>query len=72
MKNQIAPQQSSIMPWLSVNDGEKAEKFYKTAFGATETYRFQNPDGGLVLKLSVVKPASFSFALSLKFNGFKR
>jgi PhnB protein len=44
---------TSIGPWLSVNDGAKAVSFYKTAFGAMETYRLEMPDGGLVVKFSV-------------------
>lgn len=43
----------SIEPWLSVNKGEAAVSFYKAAFGATETYRMEAPDGGLVVRLSV-------------------
>lgn len=44
---------TSIAPWLSVGDGMRAVAFYKTAFGAVETYRLEAPDGGLVSKLSV-------------------
>ena len=44
---------SSLAPWLSVRDGAKAVDFYKSAFGAIETYRLEIPDGGLVVKLSV-------------------
>jgi len=44
---------ASIEPWLTIKDGEEAVKFYKTAFNATETYRLQDPDGGLVVRLSV-------------------
>ena len=43
----------SIAPWLSVRDGERAVAFYKTAFGATEVYRLEVPDGGVVVKLSI-------------------
>ena len=45
--------QTSIAPWLSVQNCAKAEIFYKNGFGATETYRLETPEGGLVLKLSV-------------------
>src|ERR1700726_3997291 len=43
----------SIAPWLSVRDGGRAVAFYKTAFGATEVYRLEVPDGGVVVKLSI-------------------
>ncbi len=42
----------SIAPWLSVANGAKAIAFYKSAFGAVEFYRMEDPDGGLVVKLS--------------------
>ena len=45
----------SIAPWLSVPNGTKAIEFYKSAFGAKETYRLESPDGGLVVKLSIGK-----------------
>jgi PhnB protein len=44
---------SSIAPWLSVRDSVRAVDFYKSAFGASEVYRLEVPDGGLVVKLSV-------------------
>ena len=44
---------TSIAPWLSVQDCITAIDFYKSAFGAVETYRLEAPDGGLVVKLSV-------------------
>ena len=43
----------SIEPWLSVHNGVKAIAFYKSAFGVTEVYRLEDPDGGIVVKLSV-------------------
>ena len=43
----------SIAPWLSVRNGEKAVRFYKAAFGATEVYRLEDPGGGVVVRLSV-------------------
>jgi len=48
-----APLQTSLAPWLSVRNGAKAVAFYKAAFGATETYRMEDPGGGLVVRLSV-------------------
>jgi|SRR5665213_161870 len=44
---------TSIQPWLSVNNSAIAGRFYQEAFNAVETYRMENPDGGLVLKLSI-------------------
>ena len=49
--NPIAP---SLAPWLTVADGPKAVDFYKRAFGATETYRLEDPGGGLVVRLAIV------------------
>ncbi len=43
----------SIAPWLSVRNSARALDFYKSAFGATEAYRMDVPDGGVVAKLSV-------------------
>ena len=42
-----------IQPWLSVSNSASAGAFYRQAFDATETYRMETPDGGLVLQLSV-------------------
>jgi PhnB protein len=44
---------TSIAPWLSVPNGAKAVDFYKSAFGATEVYRMEDPGGGVVVRLSV-------------------
>lgn len=44
---------SSIQPWLSVRSSAKAVAFYKSAFGAIETYRLEDPDGNAVVKLSI-------------------
>lgn len=43
----------SIAPWLSVRNGAQAVDFYKSAFGATEVYRLEDPGGGVVARLSV-------------------
>jgi PhnB protein len=43
----------SIAPWLSVRNGAQAVDFYKAAFGATELYRLETPQGSLVARLSV-------------------
>jgi PhnB protein len=44
---------TSIAPWLSVRNSAKAVQFYKSAFGAIETYRLEDLDGNAVVKLSV-------------------
>ncbi len=43
----------SIAPWLTVRDGLQALRFYQEAFGATVVYRLENPDAGVVARLSV-------------------
>jgi PhnB protein len=43
----------SIRPWLTVPNGVQAIEFYKSAFGATEVYRLEDPRGGVVARLSV-------------------
>jgi PhnB protein len=51
-KDTVIP--TSLAPWLSVRNCKKAVDFYKTAFGALETYRLEMPDGELVVaKLSI-------------------
>jgi PhnB protein len=44
--------QTTIAPWLAVQDGKAAAMFYKTAFYAVEIYRLETP-GGLIVRLSV-------------------
>ena len=43
----------SIAPLLSVRNGARAVEFYKSAFGAVEVYRVEDPGGGVVSRLSV-------------------
>jgi PhnB protein len=43
----------SIAPWLSVRRSAKAVEFYKSAFGATEVFRLEDPEGSVVARLSV-------------------
>jgi PhnB protein len=43
----------TIAPWLSVRGGARAVEFYKSAFGAAEVFRLEDPDGGVVARLSV-------------------
>jgi PhnB protein len=51
--NQVSTIKTSIAPWLAVRNCARAVDFYKSAFGAIETYRLETPDGDLVVKLSV-------------------
>jgi PhnB protein len=44
---------ASIAPWLSVPEAAKAIAFYTAAFNAKETYRLDDPSGGVVVRLSV-------------------
>ncbi len=43
----------SVVPMLSVRNGVAAVAFYRTAFGATETYHEEDPDGAVVARLSI-------------------
>jgi PhnB protein len=43
----------SIAPFLSVRNGARAVEFYKSAFGATEAFRLEAPDGAVVATLSI-------------------
>ena len=43
----------SLAPWLSVRTSARAVDFYKSAFGATEVLRLEDPSGGVVARLSV-------------------
>ncbi|MFL5485974.1 MAG: VOC family protein [Gemmatimonadaceae bacterium] len=43
----------SIAPMLSVRNGARAVEFYKSAFGASEAFRIESPDGAVVCRLSV-------------------
>jgi|SRR5262245_11506349 len=49
-KNSVA---ISIAPMLSVRNGARAVEFYKTAFGADEVYRMEDPGGAVVSRLSI-------------------
>jgi PhnB protein len=44
---------TTIAPWLSVRGSKKAVEFYKMAFGATEAFRIEDPEGNVVARLSV-------------------
>jgi PhnB protein len=47
------PRHSTLAPWLTIYRGGKAIEFYKSAFGASEVYRYDSPAGGCVVRLSV-------------------
>jgi len=44
---------TSIAPWLSVSNSKNAVDFYIAAFSAVEAFRLEDPDGGVVARLSV-------------------
>jgi PhnB protein len=43
----------TIVPWLSLRKSAQAVEFYKSAFGAVEVYRIEDPDGNVVARLSI-------------------
>jgi PhnB protein len=43
----------SLAPMLSVRNGARAVEFYKSAFGATEVFRIESPDGAVVSRLTI-------------------
>ena len=43
----------SVAPLLSVRNGARAVEFYKSAFGAIEVFRVEDPAGAVVSRLSV-------------------
>ena len=43
----------SVAPMLSVRHGAQAVEFYKSAFGAIEIYRVEDPTGSVVSRLSI-------------------
>jgi PhnB protein len=42
-----------LAPMLSVRNGKRALEFYKSAFGALEVYRVEDPSGAVVAQLSI-------------------
>jgi PhnB protein len=44
---------TSLAPMLSVRSGARAVEFYKSAFGAIEVYRVEDPGGSVVARLSI-------------------
>ena len=49
----VKPQQTSVIPMLSVRAGARAIDFYKAAFCAVELFRIDNERGEVVARLSV-------------------
>ena len=47
------PLRCTLAPWLSVRGGAGAVEFYKSAFGAVEVHRVEDPDGNVVARLEV-------------------
>ena len=45
--------QTTLAPWLSVRGSARAVELYKTAFGAVEVYRMEDPSGSVVSRLSI-------------------
>lgn len=50
---------TAIAPLLSVRNGAKAIEFYKTAFGATELFREDDPANGAVVARLAMAEAEF-------------
>lgn len=44
---------TSLAPMLSVRQGARAVMFYQSAFGATEVFRVESPDGAVVSRLAI-------------------
>lgn len=53
------PFETTIAPWLAVNDAQKAVDFYEAAFAAVETYRLEGDDGKLAVAHLAVEDATF-------------
>jgi len=47
------PRRPTLAPMLSVRRGAQAVDFYKAAFGATELFRIESPDGAVVAQLAI-------------------
>jgi PhnB protein len=44
---------TSLAPFLSVRGGKQAVAFYLRAFGATEQFRIESPEGEVVARLAI-------------------
>jgi PhnB protein len=53
------PFKTTIAPWLTVSDAQKAVDFYTAAFGAVEAYRLEGGDGKLAVAQLAVDGAAF-------------
>ena len=53
MPEDVSRPRPSVAPMLSVRRGAGAVEFYKTAFGATEIFRIEAPDGAVVAHLAL-------------------
>jgi PhnB protein len=45
--------ETTIAPWFTVRDGERAVAFYSAAFGAVVVYRLEPVEAGFVVRLAV-------------------
>lgn len=54
-----APVDTTIAPWLSVNDGARAVDYYMAALGAVEVYRLDGDDRKLVVAQLNIGGAAF-------------
>ena len=43
----------SLAPMVSIRNGARAVEFYKSAFGAIEVYRMEDPGGSVVARLAI-------------------
>ena|SRR5690242_18836273 len=48
-----------IAPWIAVPDAQRAVEFYDAAFGATERYHAEDPDGVLQVARLTIGEAEF-------------
>lgn len=53
------PFKTTIAPWLTVSDAQKAVDFYTAAFAAVEIYRLEGDDGKVAVAQLAVDGAAF-------------
>ena len=53
------PFKTTIAPWLTVSDAQKALDFYTAAFGAVEVHRLDGDDGKIAVAQLAVDGAAF-------------
>jgi PhnB protein len=46
-------QKTTLVPFLSVRRSAEAVNFYKSAFGADEIHRYEEPNGGVMSNLTI-------------------